>query len=188
MSLEGKDIINAAKKHPLVFACAGVILVLLGMMYWRAGTSAELQAKVDERSAVLQKNKTNVNYAVNLDSQLRALTEVNQRIQATALRPDDLPQNQQIFYRMEAATGVKLMDTPQQRATAVNTPKGAVALTYVPVIFSLTVEGDYRQILNFTRQLETGPVISRVAGATLSLGGNNIPSLNLTIEMLGLRQ
>lgn len=187
MSLEGKDIVNAAKKQPLIFICAAVILALLGMMYWRAGASVDLQAKVDERSAVLQKNKTNANYAVQLDAQLKTLTEVNQKIKATALRSENLAQNQQIFYRMEAETGVKLIDI-QQRPVDANPPKGAAALTYVPVIFSLTVEGEYRQILTFARQLETGPVISRVAGATLSVGSNNIPSLNLTVEMLGLRQ
>ena len=187
MSLEGKDIVNAAKKRPLIFVCAAVIFVLLIMIYWRLGAIETLRAQVDERTSVLQKNKANAAYAVQLDAQLKELTEINKKIKGSALIADNAAQNQQIFFRMEADSGAKLIDI-QQRPVDTSLPKGAAALTYNPVVFAMTVEGEYRQILTFVRLLEAGPVINRVSAGTLAMGGNGLPNLSLTVEMLGLRQ
>lgn len=187
MSLEGKDIVNAAKKRPIVFICAALIFILLGLMYWRSGEIPELQGQVDDRTSVLRKSKINVTYSVQLDAQLKALTDINQKIKASGLRAENLAQNQQVFYRMEAETGVKLIDI-QQRATDSNLAKGAVATVYLPIVFSITIEGDYRELLTFLKKLEAGPTITRVSGATLMMSANNALSLSLTVEMLGLRQ
>jgi hypothetical protein len=187
MSLEGKDIINAAKKRPLVFACALLSFVFLGVTYWRLGAVDTLQEQVDERLLVLQKTKANVTHSVQLDAQVKEFTQINQKIKASALRPADLAQNQQMFYRLESETGVKLIDIRQQ-ATDKTPVKGAVVTTYSPVVFALTIEGDYRQVLAFTKRLESGPTLSRTSNALFIMGSNNLPSLSMTVEMLGLRQ
>ncbi|MBC8010479.1 MAG: hypothetical protein H7067_10330 [Burkholderiales bacterium] len=187
MSLEGKDIINAAKKQPLVFACAVLLVVFLGFTYWRLGAVDTLQGQVDERLLVLQKTKANVTYSVQLDAQLKEFAEINQKIKASAFRPADLAQNQQMFYRLESETGVKLIDLRQQAPD--KTPvKGAAVMTYTPVVFALTIEGDYRQLLAFTKRLESGPTLSRTSNALFIIGTNNVPSLSMTVQMLGLRQ
>lgn len=184
MSIEGKDIANAVKRRPIVFGCAALIFIFLVVMYWRSGAIPTLQAEVDDRSAVLQKTKANVTYSVQLDAQLKALADINARIRASALRADDLAQNQQFFYLLEAETGVTMTRFGQQKAPD-KIPAGGA---YLPVIFSITVEGDYRQILTFLKRIESGPALSRVSGAMLMIGGNSVPSLDLTVEILGLRQ
>lgn len=187
MSLEGKDIVNAAKKQPFVFACATLAAILLAFTYWRSGAIPELQSRLDERSLVLQKNKTNVTYSVQLDAHLKALADINGKIKANALRFEDLAQSQRMFYGLEADTGVKLIDLRQQPPDKALPPNSA-QLTYVPVVFSLAVEGEYRQILMFSKRIESGGTLSRVSRAVFSIGAKNVPSLDMTVEMLGLKQ
>lgn len=188
MSIEGKDIVNAAKKQPFVFICSALAIVLLGFTYLRSGAVPELQGQLDDRSLVLQKNKTNITYAVQLDAQLKALADINGKIKESALKPEDLAQSQRMFYGLEADTGVKLIDLRQQ-ASDKSQPKNSVpSSSYASVVFVLTVEGDYRQLLTFARRLESGGTLNRVSRAVLTISADNMPSLDMTVEMLGIKQ
>lgn len=186
MSLETKDIVAAFKRRPLLFTCGAVCLVLGLSLYFRAGVPAELETRLAEREKELKRLSNNVKFSAQLDAQLQTLRRANEVVQAGALRPAELARNQQLFYRLEAESGGKLADIRQLTPPA--PAKGAPApVAYVPVPFSLTLRGDYEQIIGFLHRLDHGAALSRVTSASLGRPEDGAQSLTLTVDLLGLR-
>ena len=185
MSLETKDVVNGIKKQPVASACGFVFFVLLIALYFRFGALAEAEAVLEQRTKTFRELKNNVSYSAQLDDHVKQLSAANQRIDASALRAAALAQNQQIFYLLEAQTGVKIVDIRQQ---AVPPPaKGAPATGYIPIDFSLNVEGGYEQVLLFMKRVERSPSINRLAGATMSVKETGVATVSMNVAMLGIR-
>ena len=186
MSLKGKNIINACKRRPLLSACIGAGLVLLLSFYLRMDLVGETETALAERSKHLKRLKTNALYANHLEQDIKTLKEVNQAFADAALREGELAKNQQIFLRLEAETGVKLVD---MRALAVPpAPKGTGSNSYVPISFSLTISGDHKQLITFLKRLDQGPTLCRVSSAALSATNAGPQTMSLGVELLGLRR
>lgn len=186
MSLDAKDIAAALKRRPLLFTCGALCLALGLSLYFRSGVPAELETRLAEREKEMKRLSNNVKFSAQLESQLQALRRANEVVAAGALRPAELARNQQLFYRLEAESGVKLVDI---RQLAPPPPaKGAPApVAYVSVPFSLTIRGDYEQIVEFLYRLDHGPALSRVTSASIARPEDGAQSLSLTVDLLGLR-
>lgn len=185
MSLDNKAVGELFKRHPVPLGCACLTFLLLVVLYFRFGGLAEVQAKLDEREKTLSKLVGNVKFSAQLDTQLAALQEANQVIQAGALRAGELARNQQLFYRLEADSGVKLLDIRQQPLPL--PAKGAPATVYVPITFSLSILGDYGQIMKFLKNLEKGATVSRLVAATIGPPVEGGQTVSITVELLGIR-
>lgn len=185
MSLDNKAVADLLKRHPVPMACAGLTLLLLVVLYFRFGSLAEVQAKLEEREKSLSKLVDNVKFSAQLDAQVAALVEANGVIQGGALRAGELARNQQLFYRLEADSGVKLLDIRQQ---PLPTPaKGTAPTIFVPITFSLSILGDYAQIMKFLKNLERGATVSRLVAATIGQPMEGGQTVSITVELLGLR-
>jgi len=184
MSLETKDVVAAIKRRPLVAACGMISLALLLGIYFRMDVRDVAQAQFDEREKALLRLIDNQKYSAQLDAHLQALRKANAVIEAGALRANELARNQQIFYQLEAASGVKLLDL-RQLTPAIPAKGGPV--TYVPIPFSLTVKGDYAQIMDFLQRLDHGPTLCRVSSASIGRPVEGAYTLSLSLEMLGFR-
>jgi hypothetical protein len=186
MSLETKDIAAAFKRRPLLFVCGALCLALALCLYFRAGVPSELETRLAEREKELKRLTNNVKFAAQLEAQLQTLRRANEVVSAGALRPAELARNQQLFFRLEAESGVKLADIRQLAPPAA--AKGAPApVAYVPVSFSLTILGDYEQIIGFFLRLDHAAVLSRVTSASISRPEDGVQSLSLNVDLLGLR-
>ena len=114
-----------------------------------------------------------------MDTLLAARKEIDARV----IRANQLGANSQIFFKLESQTGVKLMGDPRQSALAAKGP-GA----FVPVGFTVSMNGDLPQLLSALRTLESGSNYCRVLGAICSLDGNDRRKpllLTLNLELLG---
>lgn len=188
MSLETKDIVKGFKKQPVASVCGLVSLVLLLSLYFRMGAMDERQTLLEERTAAFTGLQANISAAGQLDAQTKALAEINKSIEAGVLKAGALAENQQFFYRLEAATDVRLQDFRQQAVPA--PAKGSpapVANAYVPIEFSMNLEGSYEQVLLFMKQLEASTSLGRIAAASISMKEGGLVTLKLTVIMLGLR-
>lgn len=186
MSLETKDIAAAFKRRPLLFICGALVLALALCLYFRSGVPAELETRLAEREKELKRLTNNVKFSAQLNAQVETLRRANELVSSGALRPAELARNQQLFYRLEAESGVKLADIRQLMPPA--SAKGAPApVAYVPVPFSLTIMGDYEQIIGFLHRLDHGPALSRVTSASIARPEDGVQSLSLTVDLLGLR-
>jgi Tfp pilus assembly protein PilO len=184
MSIETKDVAAALKRRPVLFICGALVLGLAFVIYFRLGAREELETKLAEREKVLLRLSNNTKFSAQLDGQLEGLRNANAKIAEGALRVGELARNQQVFFRLEAATGVKLLDLRQLSPASL--PKGA-APTYVAIPFSLTIKGDYVQIMDFLLRLDREPTLARVTSGAISRPTEDAQSLSLSVELLGFR-
>lgn len=187
MSLETKDIVAFWKRSPVLCSCIALTAVLLLSLYFRMGVREELEGKLTEQVKLRNKLAANVKYAAGLNEHTERLREVNAALTRTALKAGELALNQQFFLRLEAETGVKIIDL---RPLAVPPPaKGAPSTGYVPLGFSLSVSGNYTQLLKFITRIEKGQTLGKVRSASIAepeAAGEQ--TVTLMVDLLGLRQ
>ncbi|HEY0946569.1 MAG TPA: hypothetical protein VGD81_14925 [Opitutaceae bacterium] len=199
MSLTGQDLAAAFKKRPISLGSALAALVFGAATYYRSAAVPEMESLLEQRTTEGERLKNNIKYSALLDDQLAALMAANRDIQERSVRPVERAKNYQYFYKMEADTGVKLLDLRQMELPAAGgarpgTPPKGPKPTYVGVPYSVAVQGTYPQVLNFLRRLESGLHFCRLLNASVSTARNQNETtdsgptpitLSLTLELLG---
>lgn len=183
--MTNQDFIALVKKNPVSSACVVLSLALAVGLYLRSDATSEAEADLTQKSAAGERIALNIQYSAQLKEQSEALTNAIAEIDGRVIRTSQLGINTQYFYKVEADTGVKILDLRQSTASNVKPAKGS----FVPVAFAVTVQGSLTQILEFLRHVESGAHYSRVltASFTSNSGARNSPlTLGLTLELLGL--
>jgi len=190
MSLQLGDVGSFVKKQPVLVICAVISAALVAMLVYRSGAlDDETQAHNDRHDTDLKMSK-NVEYAAKLPAQLLALQTANKDVLARAVHPRELSLNLQYFYRIEHETGVTDQGV---RHAGVTKPadKKAPKTVYVPDAYSITVQGDFRQILDLLRHIEQGTHFSRELNAVMAPVNKDDPTstkltLVLNLELLAV--
>jgi Tfp pilus assembly protein PilO len=182
MSFSSEEVMASIKKNPISVGSALLTVALLVVTYLHSGRGAELETELEEKSAEAAKLASNLKNAAQLKEQFDALLVAKTAIEARMIRAEDLPTNQQYFYKLEADSGVKLLDIRQSTGSRKDA-KGA----YQPTAFSLNVQGDYRQLLTFLRRLESGSRYCRVLTTSCTTPSDRGPVLvmSVNLELLG---
>lgn len=181
MSIDSQTIKDGYKKYPVLYICGVIGVVMLAGIYFRFGLIEEQQTEVEKISAVGKRYTANITNASQLEDQVTFLKQANAAVRARGVRPSELALINQYFYRLEAETGIKM----QIGASPPSAPiKGS---NFVPVNYSLTVEGDYQHIIGFLRRLEQGTHFARVNNASLAVSPvTSLVVLKINIDLLGL--
>ena len=187
MAISNEQVIAFVKKNPIGFGCGALCLVLVAAMYYRSDLVPAAEADLDQQSVEAERLASNLKNATLLQEQLDAMIAAGKQVESRLVHPGDLAKNQQYFYKLEADTGTKI-DCHQNALPADKDRK----TLYLSVPYSVNVQGDYSQILNFLRKLESGAHYCRVLSATLTTGGSGagegteVPlTLTLNLELLG---
>lgn len=174
------ELAAAVKKNPVMVACVALSVALALTIYFRSGALQDENTVLDEKSAQARKYALNISNAVELKEHVDTLTAANKAIDERMIRASNIGINQQYFYKLESESGVKLLDLKQGAQAAT---KGS----YAPVSFTVSLQGDFNQVLAFLRGLEDGTRFSRVMTASCGTSRTNagMLTLSLTIELLG---
>ena len=180
-------LLAVVKKNLIGFGC-GLLSVILGtLIYFRSERTGEagalLQQKTDEGEKIL----ATVKNGALLKEQLNTLTAASRDLNQHLLHAGELAKNLQYFYRLEAETGVKLLDIHQ--GVVAPPPKTGPKPLFSPIPYSLTVQGEYRQVLDLLGCLETGAHFVRFNSFTCSRSTQAETSaltVSLSLELLGL--
>lgn len=170
------------RKKPLLVACIVLSIVLAVAIYLRSDAVSAANAALDRKSSDARRYALNISNAVQLRRQLQQLTADEKAIQARLIRPSEIGINQQFFYQLESDSGVKLIElsqSPQPRGHPVKFGQA------VPVLFNVSFQGHFRQVIAFLRGLEDGTHFCRVLEASCDGGRNTRVKVTLTLEMLG---
>ena len=176
------------KKYPVGTGAGLLALVMASALIFRHFDFAETQSAFDNSAAEGQKLEANIAYAGQLEEQLKTLEEANKTISGRLVNPSDLAINLQYFYKLEAETGVKLVDT---RPIDSRAPAKAGKGQYSSVQYAVTLQGSYARTLTFLRRLEHGAYFCRIVGGNCTQAqveqgkGGGDTSMSLTVELLG---
>lgn len=161
-----------------------VVLVLLlaagNYFLWR-----QREAATARHALVRQEGDEMLHALANyprIQSDLTAVTDALQLIDRNLVVERTLEVNLGYFFEMETASRVHLRELNQ-----LGVPPSPEGNPFKIVPFSLTATGSYGQLVNFMRNLETGPRLLRLTHCSLSRGDEKTEDmvLDLTVESLG---
>lgn len=161
-----------------------VVLIILGAganyFLWQRHEAATARhgAAHQEGAEMLQ---ALANYP-RIASDLAAVTDALQLIDRNLVAERTLEVNLGYFFEMETVNRVHLRELNQ--LGVLPSPEGN---PFKIVPFSLTATGSYGQLVNFVRNLESGPRLMRMTRCSLSRGDGKSDDLvlDLTVESLG---
>ncbi len=183
--MSNDELIALVKKNPISVGCGLLSLLLVGAIYYRSGEIPAAEDLLLQKSAEAERYALNVKNGNQLKEQFEAITQWNKVIETRMVRVSQFGNNTQFFQQLRRDTGVNLVDF-RQSTTAANLPKGSKT-AFIPVMFSVSVQGTLPQILDFMRLLETGTHYCRVLTASMSITSRTGPlTLSLNLELLGL--
>jgi Tfp pilus assembly protein PilN len=180
-----EELLALIKANPVGFICAAVALAFGGAIYYRSSELPKATALLEQKSTEGARLAANVRNGAHLPDQSAAMAAAIKTIDSRLIRPGELAQNLQYFYKLETETGAKLVDLRQLTTTVPKTAKPGAA---AGIGFTVTVEGEYRTLLDFLRRLEQGTHYCRIMSASIGLAGPERSSpltLAIGVELLG---
>jgi hypothetical protein len=191
MAFTSKDLVTLLKKHPVAIGCGALSLILLAGSYLRGSRASELSDQLKQKEQEGQKILDDIRNGANLVEQYDALTATTKELDSRLVRSSERARNQQYFYRLESDTGVKEISL-QPGAVGANQPKAPKTI-YTSIGYTISVQGDFRQILDFIGRLESGQHFFRLVSGTVAREGGRTSAeataavtLTLNLEFLGL--
>lgn len=185
--ISNEELLAFVKRHPVCVASAALAVVFGAITFYRSSSEPELLAALDEKSREGRRLAANLRNGAQLSEQLAQLTTATAAIETRLVRASELANNLQFFYRLEAETGVKLLDVRQNSpSAAARNAATAGGLGGVP--FSVSVEGEYRAVLEFLRRLDHGVHYCRIMSGNVSGSGadrSGPVKLSVELELLG---
>jgi hypothetical protein len=191
MAFTSKDLVTLVKKHPVAIGCGALSLILLAGSYLRGSRASELADQLKQKEQEGQKILDDIRNGANLVEQYDALTATTKELDARLVRSSERARNQQYFYRLESDTGVTEISL-LPGAVGANQPRAAKTI-YTSIGYNVSVQGDFREILDFIGRLESGQHFFRLVsgtvareGARTSAAATAAVTLTLNLEFLGL--
>lgn len=190
MAISNEQIVAVLKKNPVVSAAVIICVALAAAHYFRSDLIAVTTTQAEERTKEGQRLAANIKNSVQLPEQLARVSAATKEVDSRLVRVGSLANNLQYFYKLEADTGVKLIDLRQTTDSARAAKAGRI-----PVSFALTLHGEYPQVLDFLRRVESGSHYCRIrtanvipfdAGAGSSGLRSDAAKLTLNLELLGV--
>lgn len=178
------------RKHRAATCLLGLSIVLGSLVFYRSGLVSERTRLVEEKTTEGRRLQTNITNASLLKEQTESLVETNKQITRQLVNPNQLGENLQFFYRIETASSTKITDLRQTYAPLPNRPTKGL---FVPIPYAVSVQGEYRGLLNFLRRIEKSSRLSRVVSGSIQPGtsgdrgsaGTDLVTLALNVELLG---
>jgi hypothetical protein len=206
MSIDSKAILVGLRKYPIIVICGFISFILAVVLYYRGDLRAEQEAQLNSLSAQNAQYRANITNSVQLQDQLEFLIQANKAVKARALSVEGIAQNLQYFYRLEIECGVRYLELGPGASSVAARPdkgkqqqarpdkgkqqqarpdKGKQQQAYLPISYTIGVEGDFNQIISYLRRLEQGVYFCRINTAAIS-GNGSVVTLNLNLDMLGV--
>ena len=184
--MSNEELIALLKKNPIGIDCGVLSLALFGGWYYRSGDVPTADATLAQKQAEGERYALNLTNAAQLKEQYDAVVAANKEVETRLVHANKLGPNLQYFYRLETETGAKLTDPRPMAPRGLN--KNVAKASFTPVGFSLTLNGDLAQVLNFLHRLESGAHYCRVLSLSCGVPPERSLPLNvaLSLEFLGL--
>jgi hypothetical protein len=183
--MTNQEFIAFVKKNPVSIGCGLVSLGLALALFFRSDAIPTAEAELTQKSTEGERHAANIKSSAQLKEQYDALIAATKEIDSRLVHSNQLGTNSQFFYKLESDTGVKMIDFRQSTQNASKPKSGS----YIPIAFSVSMQGDLSQLLKVLHTLEGGARYCRILSASISTsggGGRGLLTLSLSLELLGV--
>jgi hypothetical protein len=187
--MSNEELIAFLRKNVISVSCVIASLLIGLTLYYRSDNLPEADKVLGERQKEGELLAANIEDSADLTEQHAAIVEANQAIADRMIHIGQLAENLQYFYKLESDTSTKLSD-PHQLPW--NPPaKNAAKTSFTGIGFTLTAQGQYGQLLDLLRKLESGEHYCRVLSCSLrplsteTRGGPLL--MTLSLELMGVQ-
>ncbi len=189
------SILEYLKKNYVIAICGTVVVVCLGVYFVRNDQITRLAADYDDLSVRHSRILKNLKFASEIEVDLEEMKSMKVESESRLFSPEDLATNQRYFYQIESATGIEMtsiqqvikpLPTGKQNKKA---RKKAEQSPYQEIIYDMSVQGTYIEILAFLREIEGGSAFTvldsfAVRDARNTVGDPKV-ALRLSVNVLG---
>jgi hypothetical protein len=183
--MSNEELVAFLKKNAISVGCV-IVSILIGLaIYYRSDLLPEAEKVLASRTGQGELLAANIEDSAQLKEQHAAITAANEAIDNRVIRVGQLAENLQYFYRLESDTNTKL--TSPRQIPLPPPVRNAPKTNYVSVPFSFSAQGDYGQLLDLLRKLESGEHYCRVMTCNLRpmsteiRGGQLLMALNVEL-------
>jgi hypothetical protein len=186
--MTGADLIAFIRKNLIAVICA-VVSILIGFtLYYRIDALPDAEKVLSDKTKEGELIAANIEDSNQLREQHTAIVAANAIIDGRMIHVGQLAENLEYFYKLESDTKAKLTDLRPQPWTP--PAKNAAKTNYTAVGFALTAQGDYPELMELLRKLETGEHYCRVISCDLKplgeIRGGPL-SMNLNVELMAVQ-
>lgn len=190
-------ILDYLKKNYVV-AISGLVAVLcLGVYFVRHDQITRLAADFDDLSVRRSRILKNLKFASGIETDLALMKSQISDVESRLFNPEDLATNQRYFYQIESATGVQMKSIQQlikhlpTGKNAKKAKKKAQQSHFQEIAYELDIQGEYRDVLAFLRELEGGKAFVVLNGFSMvtakGVSSSSEIAMRLSISVLGRR-
>ncbi len=183
--MSNEEVVLFLRKNVISVTCVVLSIAMGVVWYMRSDRLPEAEKVLADKQQQGELLAANIEDSNQLKEQFTALTASNEAISNRMIRVGQLAENLQYFYRLESETNTKLADLRPIPWSP--PPKNAPKTNFTPVGFGLTAQGDYAQLMDLLRKLETGEHYCRVTTCTLhpltEMRGGQI-GMTINLELL----
>jgi hypothetical protein len=164
-------IIDKLKQYPVAVVGAIVMLLCLGVLFFRGDLVAELTVQEAELIARIGTINDNVKNSKNLEQDVEALEGYVASIDERLFRRDERSINTNFFYSFEDTLDIYVADVNQLMIQDPSLVKGGPnELTrYSAIVYHISVRGTFQQILDCIYEIHKADPLMRVADFKVDL-------------------
>lgn len=181
MSLSLQQLFAAVRRAPFLVFCLAAFVLLGVADYFLWQHQRDLTVVHEDVRREGDKMFSALSGHGRIAAELTAADEALKRIDRNLINETDLAENLGYFYQLETLSRVRLTQLNQ-----LSSQPPAEDGPYRSVPFSVRATGTYPQLINFIRELESGPRLLRIKTYDFSRADvrNDTLALGLTVEVL----
>jgi hypothetical protein len=202
--MTNQELLAKLKAYPIASVSLALVVLFGAATYFRWMGVEDLERSHQKIHTEWAKVEENLKNSVNLEAHLAKAQAVTQDAERRLIRPTELARNYQYFYRLESVTGVRIQTLQQQSVQAppapppppaARTTRGAQAAApaqvrpnFVRVGYTMTVSGQFRELLHLLHALEHGEHFYHLKSLTLQENPEpetRLLTLTLNFDLLG---
>ncbi|MDQ8186102.1 hypothetical protein [Pelagicoccus sp. SDUM812002] len=189
------SIFSYLKKNYIIAICSAVAVVCLGVYFVRNDQITRLEADYDDLTVRHSRILKNLKFGAEIESDLEELKAMESEVESRLFAPEDLATNQRYFYQIESSTGVQ-MESIQQIIKPLpdgkknkKARKKAEQSPYQEIIYDMSVQGAYSEVLAFLRAIEGGEAFAVIDAFSIvdanKMSGEPEVEMRLSVDVLG---
>ena len=186
------EFVKRIKTYPFASIMVLLTIVLFALSYIRSMENSKLSIRHDDAVRTWNRIDSNVfKNSIGLEEHLEEATAISENLKSRLIRPSELAQNYQYFFRLESVADIKILSLQQETLRAPDpkkTDKKKEKPLFSRVPYTMGTSGEFHDLLAFLYALENGEHFYHLKECTIQLdprsGGRTI-SMVMKFDLLG---